>query len=121
VVLVTVPFPTLLTVRVYGLRVNKAVTDFTAVILTTQLPVPEQPPPLQPLKIESGAGFVVRVTFVLKGKSYEQVVPQSMPAGVLVTVPDPVLPTLLTVSVWVDGMLVFNKMDIVDPIVPLVP
>jgi hypothetical protein len=49
--------------------------------------VPLQPPPLQPTNTESAAGVAVKVTLPLK--LAEQVVPQSIPAGLLVTVPLP--------------------------------
>src|SRR5687768_10388701 len=50
-VLVTVPAPLVDTVRV-NVSVNVAVTVRAAVIVSTQLPTPEQPPPLQPEKTE---------------------------------------------------------------------
>ena len=62
------------------------------------VPVPEQPPPLQPENVESAAGLALRVTAVPLGKLPEQVAPQAIPAGALVTVPLPV-PALLTASV----------------------
>ena len=60
--------------------------------------MPEQPPPLQPVKVEPAAGVAVRVTAVPLAKEAEHVAPQAMPAGALVTVPLPA-PALLTVSV----------------------
>jgi len=71
-----------------------------AVSVTVQVPVPVQPPPLQPLKAEPAAGAAVKVTEVPFGNAAEQVVPHEMPAGALVMVPLPV-PVLLTVSVKV--------------------
>jgi hypothetical protein len=65
-----------------------------------QVPVPLQPPPLQPLKVEPAAGVAVKVTAVPLPNSAEQVAPHAMPAGELVTVPVPA-PDLLTVSVKV--------------------
>src|SRR5437773_10954354 len=62
-----------------------------------QGPVPEQPLPLQPPKVEPAAGAAVSVTAVPLVKLAEQVAPQVIPAGELVTVPLP-MPTLLTVS-----------------------
>jgi hypothetical protein len=62
--------------------------------------VPEQPPPLQPVKAEPALGVAVSVTAVALAKAAEHVVPQVIPAGELVTVPLPV-PALLTVSVKV--------------------
>jgi hypothetical protein len=77
------------------LRVKVAVTVVAAVIGTVQVPVPEQPPPLQLVKLEPVAAVAVRVTEVLK--LAEQVEPQLMPLGLLVTVPLP-LPAGVTVS-----------------------
>ena len=54
-----------------------------------------QPVPLQPAKIEPAAAVAVRATTVPLLKVPEQVLPQLMPAGELLTVPLPVpaLPT----------------------------
>src|SRR2546426_7702852 len=79
------------------MSVNVAVTVVAAVRVTVQVPLPEQPPPVQPLKVEPAAGAAVSVTAVPLVKLAEQVAPQVMPAGELVTVPLPV-PALLTVS-----------------------
>ena len=68
--------------------------------VTTHDPVPEHPPPLQPVNVEPAAGAAVSVTAVPLVKLAEQVAPQVMPAGALVMVPVPV-PTLETVSVKV--------------------
>jgi hypothetical protein len=65
-----------------------------AFIVTTQLPVPLQPPPLQPLKLLPPEGVAVSVTGVPLAKLALHVVPQLMPEGELVTVP---LPERLTV------------------------
>ncbi len=62
------------------------------------MPVPEQPPPDQPAKAEPVAGAAVSVTTVPLEKDCEQVDPQLIPAGELVTVPVPA-PPLVTVSV----------------------
>ncbi len=72
-----------------------AVTVVAAVMGTVQVPVPEQPPPFQFVKVEPGAAAAVRVTEVLK--LAEQVGGQLMPLGTLVTVPLPV-PAGVTVS-----------------------
>jgi hypothetical protein len=77
-----------------------AVTDVAALIVTVQLPVPEQPPPLQPVKVDPAAGVAVSVTAAPLVNDAEQVVPHEMPAGLLVTVPVPV-PARETVSVEV--------------------
>src|SRR5437667_6387822 len=79
------------------MSVNVAVTVVAAESVTVQAPVPEQPPPLQPLKVEPAAGAAVRVTAVPLAKLAAQVAPQVIPAGELVTVPLPV-PALLTMS-----------------------
>jgi hypothetical protein len=66
-VLLTVPplLPPTVTVRraVGGAKV--AVTVWRAVMVTTQVPVPLQPPPLQPEKTEGLVAVAVRVTRVL--------------------------------------------------------
>ena len=77
-----------------------AVTVVAALIVTVQVAVPEQPPPLQPVKVEPATGAAVKVTEVPLANAAAQVAPQEMPAGALVTVPLPA-PVLLTVSVKV--------------------
>src|SRR6266850_340455 len=69
-----------------------------ALRVTVQVPVPEQPPPLQPVKVELASGVAVKVTVVALANGAEHVTPQAMPVGELVMVPVPV-PDLLTVSV----------------------
>src|SRR5437879_502618 len=80
--------------------VKIAVTACAALIVTVQVPVPEQLPPLQPEKVEPAAGAAVKVTELPLAYVTAQVAPQAMPAGALVTVPLPA-PVLLTVSVKV--------------------
>src|SRR5947209_20373835 len=72
------------------MSVNVAVTVVAALRVTVQAPGPEQPPPVQPLKVEPAAGAAVSVTAVPLAKLAAQVAPQVMPAGALVTVPAPV-------------------------------
>src|SRR5207249_698877 len=96
-VTVPLPVPALLTVSAEVGRLKVAVTVVAAETVTVQAPVPEQPPPLQPVKVEPAAGVVVSVTAVPLAKLAEQVAPQLIPTGALVTVPLPV-PALLTVS-----------------------
>jgi hypothetical protein len=67
-------------------------------MVTMQRPVPVHGPVLQPKKIDPGAGTAVKVTTVPVGNAATHVEPQSIPAGWLVTVPDPV-PILGTVRV----------------------
>src|SRR5437016_2584324 len=100
--LVTVPLPVPagVTVRVKVCSVKVAVTVVAPETVTTHVPVPEHPPPLQPVKVEPAAGVAVSVTAVPLVKLAEQVTPQLIPTGALVTVPLPV-PALLTVSATV--------------------
>src|SRR5438093_1599836 len=99
-VTVPLPLPALLTVSAKLGRLKVAVTVVAAETVTTQVPVPEHPPPLQPLKVEPAAGLAVSVTAVPLVKLAEQVAPQVIPAGKLVTVPLPV-PAGVTVRVKV--------------------
>src|SRR5437773_2486977 len=94
------PVPALETVSVKICRVKVAVTVVAALRVTVQAPGPEQPPPLQPLKVEPAAGAAVSVTAVPLVKLAVQVAPQVTPAGALVTAPPPA-PAFLTVSVKV--------------------
>ena len=48
---VPVPVPGFVTVKLYAVVAKDAVTDVTAFIVTVQDPVPEQPPPAQPVKV----------------------------------------------------------------------
>ncbi len=54
-----------------------------------QVPVPAQAAPLQPEKTDPVAGAGVNVTVLPELNCEEQVLPQSMPAGELVTEPEP--------------------------------
>jgi hypothetical protein len=67
-----------------------AVTVVSAFIVTTQLEVPLHTPPLQPVNVEPLAGAAANVTELPMVKGAEQVAPQAMPDGVLVTLPLPV-------------------------------
>jgi hypothetical protein len=72
-------------------------------MITVHEPVPLHPPPDQPAKTEPADGDVVNVTLVPAGYTSVQSDPQLMPAGELVTVPDPV-PFFVTVKlVWLNG------------------
>lgn len=84
-----------------GRRVKVAVTVFAASMVTVQVPVPEHPAPLQPVKDELALALALNVTTVFVLYAYEQAVPQSMYGLlVLVTRPDPV-PDLVIVNVLV--------------------
>jgi len=61
-VIVPVPSPVLLTVSAKLWSVNVAVTFVAAVTLTVHVLVPEQPPPLQPAKVDPALAEAARVT-----------------------------------------------------------
>src|SRR2546422_49852 len=92
---VPAPAPALVSVRVKDCGANVAVTEVAAFTVTMQVPVPEQPPPLQPVKVELASGVAVRVTAVPTVNEAEQAAPQEIPEGALLTVPLPV-PVLVT-------------------------
>src|SRR5437016_6613702 len=93
-----------LSVKLMLLMAKVAVTACAALIVTLQAPVPVQLP-LQPVKVEPAAGAAVKVTAVPLVNEAEQVAPQEIPAGELVTVPLPA-PDLVTVSAKDDWMKV---------------
>ena len=99
-VTVPLPVPALLTVSVKDCNEKVAVTDLAALILTVQVPLPEQPLPFHRLNVEPTAGTAVKVTEAPLANAAAQVVPHEIPAGLLVTVPVPAPPGL-TVSVKV--------------------
>src|SRR5678815_5903549 len=73
-----------------------AVMPPAALIESVQVGMAAQPL-LQPVKVEPAAGVAVKVTSDPVVNDAEQVAPQSMPAGALLTVPLP-LPAFVTVS-----------------------
>ena len=88
---------TMLVVNVYPeARLNVALQLMVLFMVT--LPSVQSAFPDQPAKVDPEAGVAVRVTVVALLKAAEQVVPQLMPARLLVTVPAP-LPALRTVRV----------------------
>lgn len=94
--LVTLPFPSpaRTTVTATGAGANAALTVVAVAIVKVHAPVPEHPPPDQPENTEPAAGVAVSVTLVPAVNVAEQVTPQLMPAGALLTVPLPVRVTL---------------------------
>ena len=96
-VTVPVPVPAFVTVRANVVVLNVAVTLSAALIVTTQLPVPLHPPPLQPANVLPLFGVAVSVTCVPLAKFAEQVLGQVIPAGELLTLPVPV-PASVTVN-----------------------
>ena len=92
-----VPLPDLdsVSVRVVTSVLKFAVTLRALSMLTLQLLLEPVQAPLQPLKVLPVVAWAVNVTAVPAAKSAEQVLPQLMPDGELVTVPMPV-PWLVT-------------------------
>ena len=77
-------------------KAKLATTEVAPATETVQLPVPVQLP-LHPVNVEPELATADKVTDVPLEKADEQVVPQLMPLGELVTVPEPV-PPLVTVK-----------------------
>ena len=75
---------------------NVAVIVVVAASATAHVPVPLHPPPLHPENVDPASGTAVNVTVVPLVKLPEQLLPQLIPAGALVTVPLPA-PTFSTV------------------------
>src|SRR5262249_6398506 len=69
-------------------EVNVAVTDSFALIVMVQFPTPAQAP-LQPENVEPELGTALKLPGVPVTKPATQVLPQSIPAGLLVTCPLP--------------------------------
>jgi hypothetical protein len=89
-VTVPVPGPDIVIVRTEeGTALKLAVTDVAEVKVTTQVLVPVQFPPFHPVNANPFPAVAVSVTCVLLAKLAEQVVPQLIPVGLLVTVPVP--------------------------------
>src|SRR2546428_1682027 len=74
------------------MSVNVAVTGVAALRVTVQAPGPEQPPPLQPLKVEPAAGAAVSVTAGPPGEPAPPGAPPGRPAGGPPTRPRPRAP-----------------------------
>ena len=99
---VPLPVPLLATVRVKELKLKVAVQ----VVLPVTVTVPVvQPVPDHPAKVEPLAAVAISTTEVPLVKLAEQVAPQLMPVGELVTVPLPV-PLLFTVRLKVTALKV---------------
>jgi hypothetical protein len=86
------------------LAVNVAVTvSLDSGTAMVHSPVPEQSALTQPAKEDPADGVATSDTLLFTGNEYEQVDPQSIPDGVLVTVPVPV-PVFDTVSMLLSGV-----------------
>jgi hypothetical protein len=88
------PSPARTTVTATGAGANVAATVVALARVKGHAPVPEQPPPDHPVKTEPAAGVAVKVTLVPAMNTAEQVAPQLIPAGALVTLPLPVRVTV---------------------------
>jgi len=93
--------------------VKVAVTDRASLIVTEQVPVPEHPEPDQPVKVEPAAAVAVKVTWVPRLNWAWQLAPQSIRAGVEVTVPSP---DLVTESWYAVGSLLAAWMMPLGPL-----
>ena len=87
-----------------GMALKFAVTALAEDITTVQVPDVLVQAPDHPVNVEPAVMVAVRVTEVLWLYEYEQVAPQLIPAGLEVTVPEPV-PVLVTVKVFGPGQL----------------
>ena len=58
------PVPDFVMVKLYAVVAKDAVTDVAVFIVTVQVPVPEHPPPDQPVKVYPLFGDAVKVTAV---------------------------------------------------------
>jgi len=63
-VTVPAPVPDFVTVRLYTVVAKVAVTEVAAFIVMVHVPVPEHPPPNQPVKVYPLVGDAVNVTDV---------------------------------------------------------
>ena len=90
-----------------GIKLNVAVTAVAALMVATHDAVPEQAP-LQPAKTDPADAAAASVTATPVTKLAEQVFPQLIPAGVLVTVPVPV-PAKLTDRGKTGKVAIFRK------------
>ena len=73
----------------WGESVKVTVTNLLEFIITMQVFVPLHPSPDQPMNLFRGSGAAIKITIVLFAKLKLQKVPQSIPEGVLKTVPWP--------------------------------
>jgi hypothetical protein len=102
--LVTVPCPVVevafVTVTEAKVEAKSALTLLAALMVTTQVPVPVQPDPVQPLKTEFAPAAAVKVTTVFCWMRAEQVAPQLMPPTSLVTEAIPAAEPVFVTESW---------------------
>src|SRR5688572_19660665 len=87
-----------------------AVTARAAVIESWHVPVPEQPSPDHPENSEPAGAVAGSVTVAPGSNRVAQTAPQSMPAGLDVTVPEPV-PAFVTVSSGLSANVAVRERD----------
>src|SRR3954470_23972496 len=99
------PAPPVATFSDHCFLSKAAVTFLAPFIVTTQVVAEPEHMPLQPANVESDAGAAVSVTGSPEAKVAAQLPPQSMPAGELVTPPEPP-PVRVTVRLSVPAAVV---------------
>lgn len=121
--LVTVPVPGPVSATVNAIPpLNAAETFVAAETVTTQVLVPVQLPPLHPAKNSPDAAAAVSVTCVFGAKPAVHVVGQLIPAGLLVTVPDPVRETVSASPVLNDAETLVLALSVTEHVlVPVQP
>src|SRR5438128_706518 len=82
-----------------AIRVSKIAPTLFAAFIVTEHPADPVHVPLQPTKVDAESGNAASATLVPSAKSAVQAVPQSMPPGVLLTVPPPE-PAFVTVRTY---------------------
>jgi hypothetical protein len=88
-------------------------------LVTVTLPSAQSALPVQPANVEPEDGMALRVTAVPLLRVAKHVLPQFIPAGLLVTVPLPV-PERVTVSVYVVIRL-NNAVQVMSPLTVTLP
>ena len=110
---VTVPDPVFVIVRVFD-RVNMALTDLSAVIVTVQVVPDTEVQPVQPAKEEPVAGVAVTATVLLVlTEPVQPVVVHVIPAVVVERVPLPV-PVFTAENLFVVVPAGFNSKRVMD-------
>jgi len=99
-VTVPLPVPALVTDSVYICTLKVAVTLLASLMVTWQVLAVPVHAPLHPWNVEPALAVAVRVTTVPWAKLASHAVPQSIPAGLDVTVPLPV-PVSPTFSAYI--------------------
>lgn len=88
-----------------------AATEVLLFRVTEHVPVPEQPPPDQPLKMKWRSGLAVSATAVPWVKVEVHVFPHEMPGGDEVMVPDPDFVTVRAYEAGADSVVTLKVSD----------